>query len=99
MSASHATRRYWAIVAFGGAALFAATLLGVGLNLPRTAQAQDRPQTKVLPDSGLQRKLMIQELRTANKKLDEITKLLTQIRDAQTAAQRDNKPKTIRSQP
>jgi|GEM_PF-6476744 len=65
--------------ALGGITVLLAALFWNGLARPRPALAQ-------VPDSGLQRKEMIDELRQSNKKLAEIVTLLREIRDLQAAA-------------
>lgn len=50
---------------------------------PPPAQGQTQPQ--VLPDAGLQRIEMIQQLKLANQKLDVMIGLLKEIRDAKVA--------------
>jgi hypothetical protein len=49
------------------------------------AQTSERPQPKLIGtfDAGKQRDLMLRELRTSNKQLGEIAKLLEAIRDAE----------------
>ncbi len=69
----------WGHFVLGVLALLAAAFLLNGLVQPRSANAQ-------VPDSGLQRKEMIDELRQCNKKLAEIAALLREIRDLQAAA-------------
>ena len=60
---------------YAGAAIAALVLIIFCLvPSPRTAQAQ-------VPDSGLQRQQMIDELRASNRKLEEIAALLRDIRD------------------
>ncbi len=74
-------RRPWAAALAGAVAVAVAGWLWSGVAAPRVAYAQ-------IPDSGEQRNEMINELRTANKKLTEITGLLREIRDVQVGAKR-----------
>jgi hypothetical protein len=67
-------QRSWSAFVLGAATVLAAGLLQQTLLQPRPAFAQ-------VPDSGLQRKLMLEELRQANKTLTEISKTLTELRD------------------
>lgn len=68
----------------GGLTVLAAGGLWQALVWPRAAVAQ-------VPDSGLQRKEMIDELRLSNKKLTEIAGVLREIRDLQ-AQRKDATP-------
>lgn len=91
MSSTQARRRFRASYIAGGITVLAAVLLWQGLSTPRPAYAQ-------VPDSGRQRKEMIDELRTANKKLTEIAGLLRQIRDGQADVKKDKDPKPRREE-
>lgn len=66
----------------------AGVICGAGLAqtvyYPQTARAQ-------IPDSGAQREVMIQELRTANQKLTEIAGILREIRDGGPVQSRKDK--------
>jgi hypothetical protein len=81
----HAARRRGAPLAAGAGLMLAATWMWQILT-PPPLQAQTSPAAQVLPDAGLQRNEMIQQLRTANQKLDVMIGLLKEIRDAKTAA-------------
>jgi len=78
MIACDRNRRFWAPYLLGLATMLFVGLLWRGASSPPPAFAQ-------IPDSGAQRVQMIAELRTANKKLTEIAKLLGEIRDRQDA--------------
>lgn len=76
----------WIVFALGGLAVLAAAGVSQALLRPRIASAQ-------VPDSGLQRKEMIEELRVSNKKLTEIAGLLREIRDQQAARKEPPPPR------
>lgn len=76
----------WISFALGGVAVLAAAGVSQALLWPRPAIGQ-------VPDSGLQRKEMIDELRLSNKKLTEIAGLLREIRDQQAARKEPTPPK------
>ena len=87
MTTSTNQRPVWPAYLLGIGTVLIAGLLWQGLGALPAAQAQ-------VPDSGLQRMHMVEELRTANKKLTEITGLLREIRDATREDQKakDQKP-------
>jgi hypothetical protein len=66
---------FWPTLALCALALAASCAVWSSLRAPRAAYGQ-------LPDAGMQRKQMLDELRTANKHLAEISKLLKQIADS-----------------
>lgn len=71
-------RQSWPVVGLVGLAMVAGAAFWEALTSPRVALAQ-------IPDSGEQRNQMIAELRAANHKLDEVVRLLRDIRDAQVS--------------
>lgn len=76
----------WLAAVLGGLTVLAAGGLWQALVWPRAAVAQ-------VPDSGLQRKEMIDELRLSNKKLTEIAGVLREIRDLQAQRKDSALPK------
>jgi len=78
MIAHDRNRRFWTPYLLGLATMLFVGLLWRGASSPPPAFAQ-------IPDSGAQRVQMIAELRTANKRLTEIAKILGEIRDRQDA--------------
>jgi hypothetical protein len=78
MIAHDQNRRFWAPYLLALATMVFVGLLWRGVSAPPPAFGQ-------IPDSGAQRVQMIAELRTANKRLAEIAKLLGEIRDRQDA--------------
>lgn len=85
MFAKRSKGGFWSAYVLGGATILLAGLLWQGLSAPPPAYGQ-------IPDSGKQRNEMIKELRIANKKLTEISGLLTEIRDAQTREKKTPTP-------
>ena len=79
MIAHDRKRRFWTPYLLGLVTMLFVGLLWRGAASPPPAYAQ-------IPDSGAQRQQMIAELRTANKKLSEIAKILGEIRDRQDAS-------------
>jgi hypothetical protein len=69
----------------------AAIVVTLGLWLVSTT-ATPRLALAQVPDSGLQRQQMIEELRASNRKLDEIAGLLREIRDARAAEEKKPAP-------
>ncbi len=78
--------RFWSVFVFGAACTLSAAFLYQSFYQPPAAQAQ-------IPDSGQQRYEMVQELKSANKKLAEIVGLLTEIRDLEHRQPTTEKPK------
>lgn len=86
MSSARPPRRFWSACALGGVTVVALGLFWQVLAAPRPAYGQ-------VPDSGMQRKVMIQELQTANKKLTEVVGLLREIRDTQVKQAKEREPR------
>ena len=87
MTTTAPKRKFWTAYALGGITVLAAALLGQGIAPPRTAVAQ-------IPDSGLQRKEMVDELKAINAKLTDVVSMLREIRDVEVAGkgQQADKP-------
>jgi hypothetical protein len=83
MIAHDPNRRFWSPYLLGLVTMLFVGLLWRGAASPPPAYAQ-------IPDSGAQRQQMIAELRTVNKKLSEIAKILGEVRDRQDAGPADD---------
>lgn len=89
------TARYtWTALLAGGTIATLALWLISFAPPPQSALGQ-------VPDAGLQRQQMIEELRLSNRKLDEIAGLLREIRDAKPREEKKVDPaaKPVRTQP
>ncbi len=86
MSVARLKRRFWSAYALGGVTVVAVVLFWQVFAAPRPAYGQ-------VPDSGMQRKIMIRELQTVNKKLTEMAGLLREIRDTQAKEVKERGPR------